>query len=212
MHIARQTPQELVVVDSSRWVSALCAAGALMALRAASSHHKTAEWIAFALLVMFALIFFLRKTFIFDNTRRTVRWTGRTILKAESGEIAFDEINNIGTQETTATDRNFSVPVYRLAIETSRATVPMSYNYSGRGDRYSALRRQILEFVRPGSQSATPRLEGAAAEAEEARLRALLREGHRTEAIALARSTESLGAAEAAERVEAIEAGIRQEE
>ncbi len=29
MHIARQKPQEIVVVDSSRWISAICGAVAL---------------------------------------------------------------------------------------------------------------------------------------------------------------------------------------
>jgi hypothetical protein len=91
----------------------------------------------------------LRKTFTFDATRRIVRWKGRTVLKAESGEIPFDEITDIGTEATTAGNRN--VPVYRLTIITPRATIPMAYTYNGQPDRYSTLRRQILDFIKAGS-------------------------------------------------------------
>jgi hypothetical protein len=34
----------------------------------------------------------LRKIFTFDATHRTVRLKGCTVLKAESGEISFDDI------------------------------------------------------------------------------------------------------------------------
>ena len=53
-----------------------------------------------------ALIMDLRKTFTFDATHRIVRLRGRTVLKAESGEISFDDITDIGTEDTrTGRDR-----------------------------------------------------------------------------------------------------------
>jgi hypothetical protein len=67
------------------------------------------------------------------------------VFKAESGEIRFDEITDIGTEVNRAGNRE--VPVYRLTIITSQATIPMAYAYSGHEDRYSTLRRQILDFV-----------------------------------------------------------------
>jgi hypothetical protein len=65
----------------------------------------------------------LRKTFTFDATHHIVRWKGRTVLKAELGEIPFDHIADSGTEATRAGNRD--VPVYRLPIITPRATIPM---------------------------------------------------------------------------------------
>ena len=148
MHIARQTPQELVIVAGSRWVSTICAAGALFTLYLVISRHHPKALFATAFFLLFALLMDLRTTFIFDATRRIVRWKGRTVLKAESGEIPFDEITDIGTEANCAGNRN--VPVYRLTIVTSRATIPMAYTWNGQPDGYSALRSQILAFVKPG--------------------------------------------------------------
>ena len=40
MHIARQTPQELVIVAGSRWVSAICAAAALITVYDVIVRHE----------------------------------------------------------------------------------------------------------------------------------------------------------------------------
>lgn len=148
MHIARQTPQELVVVSGTRWVSAICAAAALFSLYSVITRHAPMGLLLTGFLLLCALTMDLRKIFTFDAMRRTVHWKGRTILKAESGEIPFDEITDIGTESTRAA-RN--VPVYRLTIITPRATVPMAYSYNGQPDSYSTLRARILDFVKPGS-------------------------------------------------------------
>jgi hypothetical protein len=152
MHIARQTPQELVIVSGTRWVSAICAAAALFTLYLVIAHHQPkGDFFLPAFFLLFAVIMDLRKTFTFDGTRRMVRWRGRKVFKAESGEIPFDEITDIGTEAKRAASQpgGTDVPIYRLTIVTARATIPMAYAYSGDEDRYSALRRQILEFVKP---------------------------------------------------------------
>jgi hypothetical protein len=150
MHIARQTPQELVVVAGTRWVSAICAAAAVFMLYLVITRHQPKGYLFLpAFLVLFAVIMDLRKTFTFDATRRTVFWNGRKVFKAESGEIPFAEIADIGTEVRRAGNRD--VPTYRLTIITPQATIPMAYTYNGANDGYSALRGQILEFVKPGS-------------------------------------------------------------
>jgi len=150
MHIARQTSQELIVVSGSRWVSAICAAGALFNTYFAITRHAPKSYLLVtAFFLLCALIMDLRKTFTFDATERIVRWKGRTVLKAASGEIPFDDITDIGTEATRAGNRD--VPVYRLTIVTPRATIPMAYTYNGQPDSYSALRRQIFDFVKSGS-------------------------------------------------------------
>src|ERR1700694_2982261 len=113
MHIARQTPQELTVVSGSRWVSAICAAGALFYTYFAITRHAPKGYLLLtAFFLLFVLIMDLRKSFPFDAPQRIVRWKGRTVLKAESGEISFDDITDIGTEATRAGNRD--VQVYRL--------------------------------------------------------------------------------------------------
>lgn len=148
MHIARQTPQELVIVSGTRWLSASCAVAALFSLYFVITRHERVGLFATGLLVLFALVMDLRKIFTFDAMQHLVRWKGRTLLKAESGEIPFDDITDIGTESARAA-RN--VPTYRLTIITPRGTIPMAYTYNGQPDRYSALRQQILDFVKTGS-------------------------------------------------------------
>jgi hypothetical protein len=149
MHIARQTPQELVVVAGTRWLSVICAAASLFTLYFVITRHELKEPLFLAaFFLLFALIMDLRKTFTFDARQRMVRWNGRKVFKAESGEIPFDDITDIGTESARAAR---GVPVYRLTIITPRATIPMAYAYNGQPDGYSTLRRQILDFVKPAS-------------------------------------------------------------
>ncbi len=152
MHIARQTPRELVVVAGTRWVSAICAAAALITLYIVITRHEPKGYLFLpAFFLLFAFIVDLRKTFTFDATRRIVRWKGRKVFKAESGEIPFDDISDIRTEASSASSQSGGreVPIYRLTIITARATIPMDYSYSGHEDRYSTLRAQILDFIKP---------------------------------------------------------------
>ena len=137
-------------MTGTRWLSAVVACVALFPLYDLITHHGWMDFFLAAFLLGFALLMDLRKTFTFDGVRRVVRWNGRKILKGESGEIPFADINNIGTQVTTA-GQNQRVPIYRLTIETSQATIPMAYTYAGQPDGYAALRKQILEFIKGGA-------------------------------------------------------------
>src|SRR6266446_6555971 len=105
MHIARQTPQELIVVAGTRWVSAICAAAAIFTLYFVINRHEPKGLFLAAFFLLFALIMDLRKTFTFDARQRIVRWNSRKVFKAESGEIPFDDITEIGTEATRAGDR-----------------------------------------------------------------------------------------------------------
>jgi hypothetical protein len=149
MHIARQTPQELVVVAGTRWISAICAAAALFIFSLVIRRHEPKGLLLAGFFLLFALIMDQRKTFAFDSMQRIVRWKGRKVFKAESGTISFDDIVDIGTETTRA--GRADTTVYRLMIVTSRTAIPMAYTYNGQPDRYSALREQILEFIRPRS-------------------------------------------------------------
>ena len=160
MHIARQTPQELVVVAGTRWFSAVCAAAALSTLYLVITRHQPKGYLFLpAFLLVFALLMDLRKTFTFNAMHRIVRWNGRKVFKAESGELPFGDITDIGTEARRAGNRG--VPIYRLTIITPQGTIPMAYVYRGHPDGYSALRGQILDFVKPGSSKQSPERGGS---------------------------------------------------
>ncbi len=137
-------------MSGTRWVSTICAAGALFTLYDVVSRNEPKALFLTAFLLLFALCMDLRKTFTFDAMQRIVRWKGRKIFKAESGEIPFDDITDIGTevQSTSSGSGGRQVPIYRLTIITPRATGPMAYAYNGQTDGYSALRGQILEILK----------------------------------------------------------------
>ena len=139
------------MVAGSRWVSAVCAVAAIFPIYSAITRHERAALFLAAFLLLFALIMDLRKTFTFDAMQRVVRWKGRKVFKAESGEIPFHDITDIGTESSRAGSRN--VPVYRLTIDTPQGTIPMAYTYNGQPDGYATLRGQILDFVRPRLES-----------------------------------------------------------
>jgi len=148
MHIARQTPRELVVVSGTRWLSAIVGAAAVGSLYFVVPRREVMGYVVTAFLALFAVIMDLRKTFTFDAMQRVVHWKGRTILKAEAGEVPFDAILDICRQSQPAKNNE---PVYRLAIVTAQATVPMAYTYNGQPDAYSTLRTEILSYVRNGT-------------------------------------------------------------
>lgn len=153
MHIARQTAQELVVVDSTRWISAICAAGLVVTLYFVIIRHEPRDLFIALFFLFFAIFLDLRKTFVFDAMRRTVQWKGRKVFKSESGEIPFDEITDIGMEHSADIwGPGGKQPYkYRLTIITPQVTIPMAYAYSDHDDQYSNLRLQILHFIRHGS-------------------------------------------------------------
>ena len=83
------------------------------------THHELKGLFLAAFFLLFALIMDLRKTFTFDAMQRIVRWKGRKVFKAESGEIRFDDITDIRTEASVG---DMGVPIYRLTIITPRAS------------------------------------------------------------------------------------------
>ena len=200
MHIVRQSPQELLVVDSSRWISALAAGAGVVTGFAALAKHQPKGFLGVGLFLLFAVLADAQTSFTFDAIRRVVHWSGRRFLRTESGTIAFDEIRDV-TVEASASGSEGGTS-YRLAILTDAGTRPMAYGYSGIGD-FRKMRESILAMVRPEDQIGL--LEPRPL-ADEASIRSLLRQGRRIDAIHLLRVTEKLSLSEAVLRINAIEA------
>jgi hypothetical protein len=208
MHIQRETPAELVVVDGTLWMSTPFTFGFVYMLYQTIHRaimHTGNRWDVLAPIIMglFAWASAQHTRFVFKAMPGMVRWRRFQYLRIRSGSISFDEVTDIAI-ETTTTDKGGKV--HRLVVVTSQARIPMSNGYSGLGN-FDKMRARILEYVKgPGAA-------GTAAADREAELRSSLRsllaQGRKFEAIKLFRESEGGGLAEAKSLVDSIEAEIK---
>jgi hypothetical protein len=208
MHIQRETPTELVVVDGTLWMSVPFTFGFVYMLYQTvhrAINHTGNRWDVLAPIIMglFAWASAQHTRVVFSAAPRTVQWRRFQYFRMHSGSCPFDEVSDISI-ETTTTDKGGKV--HRLTLVTSQAKIPMSNGYSGLGN-FDKMRARIMEFVKgPGAA-------GTAATDKEAELvsslRSLLAQGRKIEAIKLFRESEGGGLAEAKGRVESIEAEMK---
>lgn len=206
MRIVRQSPTELVVKNSSLWMSIVCGGGALALILFGIAKAQPNLFLVAAFFLLFATITARETTFTFDGLERVTRWSGYKPFKSESGSIRFDDISDI-TIEAMSMDK--SGMTYRLTLQTANGPVPMANAYSGSRDGYASLRRQILAFVKPGLQHEPPEthVDGIPADLASS-IRSLLQQGRTIDAIALLRAREKIGLTEAKKRVEALQAKV----
>jgi len=212
MKILRQTPQELITVDSTVWISMICALASLPLFYVSVVLRKNGSIFGACLFILFAVLAYTKLTFVFDAVRRTVNWNGHKLYKVASGTITFDEIVGIGT-ETSSGGESGEI-TYRLTILTPQGSVPMAYSYGGNSQQYESLRKTILAFVKPERYNAASleatTFESVAAENEPS-IRSLLAQGRKIDAITLVRTRENLGLTQAVERVNDVEMRMKAE-
>jgi len=201
MRITRQTPTELVVADSSMWLSAIFAAAACMPAGIAISEHKPNGFYAAAILLFFAVVWMRKTQFTFDARQHTARWTARKIFKVQSGSIPFDDVRDI-IMDTMSSDKGTTM--YRLSIVTSQGSVQMEAAYNGGRDHHVKIREAIFAFLHPDAPVATNR-PTASGIPDDSMIGSLLAQGRKIDAIRLLRSTENLTLTEATQRVEAMD-------
>lgn len=193
MHITRKTNQELVILDSSIWLSvSLLCVSAFATYRIVEQGKKSGLW-AVGFLLLFALFFWRREVVVFDGARQQAEWRRRRAFKVAGGTIPFSEITGIGMEATSAKN---NVLVYRLTILTANGSVPMSDNYAGDRQRYEKLKAEILDFLKIDSDEVktAQTVDGIA---DEASVRSLLQQGRRIDAIQLVRSMQNVSLVEA---------------
>jgi len=203
MHVTRRTNQELVVLDSSIWVSVFLLCASLFAAYRLSIQHNTRGFLSLGFMLLFILLFWRKEVVVFDAARQQAIWTRRRIFKVASGTIPFSDITGINLEATSSKN---DVLVYRLAILTPQGTVPMSDSYAGNLQKYEKLKQDILEFVNPKLAQAAGLANGAQAGNVdyEASIRSLLQQGRKIDAIHLLRTTQKVSLVEATDRIAAI--------
>lgn len=200
MHVTRKTNQELVVLDSSIWISIfLLIVSAFMTYRLLLENNRRGLWID-AIFLLFILLFWRREVVVFDAARQQAIWTRRRLFNVATGAIPFSEITGIG-METTSSGNALT---YRLSILTAKGSTPMSDSYASGQKKYEDLRKEIQDFLKidnstsPSSSTLTTGID------DEASVRSLLQQGRRIDAIQLIRTTQKLSLVEATNRVAAM--------
>jgi len=195
MHITRKTNQELVILDSSIWISVfLLCASAFVTYRLILENNQRGILLD-GIFLLFIVLFWRKEVVVFDVARQQATWTRRRLFKVATGSIPFSDINGIGIETTSSGN----APTYRLSIITSLGSIPMSDSYAGGQQKYEELRQEIVDFLKldPGS-TLTSGID------DEASVRSLLKQGRRIDAIQLVRSTQKLSLTEATQRVAAL--------
>lgn len=221
MKIIRQTPAELVVQDSSLWISLICALAATFLLYFVVAQHQTRVWYAIAFFLLCALVWLRRSTFTFSAATQRIDWNRLRFFTTKTGTIAFSDVRSINI-ESSSSDKG--TLTYRLAIATiSQGIVPMSGVYTSGQRHIESLRDTVQQFVKPADSGATPAAFSTASasiplNADAARtaalndsIRGLLQQGRKVDAILLVRQSEHLDLTEATFRVNHIESQLRSE-
>jgi len=206
MRITRQAATELVVVDSSLWIAAISAFGALSLFCATAITEKKGNLVCAGFFAICSLICIRRTRFVFDARARVVRWKNLLFLKASTGSLAFDDIRGIGIE---ASSGDGGSATYRLTILTSQKPIPLAYSYSPGSDKYAAMREAIVTFLnlqpdgrKAASAPGTASQEGI--DGLEPSILELVRTGRTIDAITLLRSVEKMSLSEAKRRVDEI--------
>lgn len=194
MHVTRKANQELVVVDSSIWVSVLLLCVFVPAAYLSIVRGERAGLLAAGFSLLCGFVFWRKEVVVFDAGRQRASWWRHRAFKAARGEVPFSEITGIGMESSPA-DRTL---VYRLTILTSGQPVPMSDVYRDK-QGCDSVRAQILEFLHLDEEA--PSSSGVA---HENSIQSLLRQGRKLDAVELVRASGHIGLTEAVNLVNQI--------
>jgi hypothetical protein len=176
MHIVRKTNQELVVLDSSIWISVGLLCVSVFVVYQLIEKGNQRGLLVVGLFLLFALLFWRREVVVFDAARQQAEWRRRRFLKVATGTVPFSEITGIGMETTTAKNNELC---YRLTMLTPNGSVPMADTYASNREKYENLRNEILSFLHldSGEETSMHATLPASGIADEASVRSLLQAG-----------------------------------
>jgi len=204
MKIVRQSDTELVLRESTLWISILLALVALPLFYASTLPGKRGNLILAIFFAVGALVWLRKATVIFDATQHLVRWRRMRFFRSASGTVPFSEIAGIGTETSSGSGGS---TLYRLTLLTGHGPIPFTDAYGGGRDRWAQLRETTQRFLH--THRGTP-LPAPSADLDDS-LRALLRRGRKVEAVRLLESAEHLDLTTATQRVNQLVLRMRVE-
>jgi len=182
MTVARSTQTEVVVQNSTLWLSAVFGVLGLSLLAAAFSSGEKRLITAALAMAGFAVLCLSKYTFVFDATQRMVRWQTLRFGKRGAGSMPFSEVKDVVLQSAPAQSGRVT---YRLAMLTGEGAMPLSSGYGDTRARCLATQSQIMQLLRPGQSGAAPKPAGSIAEQLDSSMRTLLAQGRKIDAIKL---------------------------
>jgi hypothetical protein len=207
MRIVRQNESEIVVEDSSLWMTVFCALCAVFIFWIALTHGQYKTLISGGIFLLMGLVCLRKATFVFSAKAQSIRWTRLRMGRIQTGNIAFPDVQDIATETTIASGARLRC---RLSIRTGAGTTPMSDGYSASQDQAATVRAALLDFVLTASGAKTA---GAASPVNtdairtlqlNDSIRSLLLQGKKIDAILLVRQSEHLDLTEATYRVNQV--------
>ncbi|HEX3985548.1 MAG TPA: hypothetical protein VHX13_02970 [Acidobacteriaceae bacterium] len=202
MKIVRQSDSELVLRESTLWISILLALAALPLFYASTLPGNRGDLILAVFFAIGALVWLRKATVIFDAAQRAVRWRRMRFFRSASGTVPFSEIAGIGTETTSGSGGS---TLYRLTILTGQQPIPFTDTFGAGRDRWTHIRDTAQRFLRtiPGTSLPAP---GSDLDAS---LRSLLLRGRRVEAIRLLQTADHLDLSAATQRVNQLAVRIK---
>ena len=197
MHVTRKTNQELVVVDSSIWISVFLLCCFVPAVYLSIVRGERVGFLAAGFLLLCVFLFWRKEVVVFDAGKQQAAWWRRRAFKAASGVVPFSEITGIGMEASAAGN---NVLTYRLTILTSGQPVPMSDMYRGDKQGCDSIKAEILQFLHLDREELS-----SSGVAHENSIQSLLRQGRKLDAIELVRASEKIGLTEAVNLVNQID-------
>lgn len=194
MRIVRHTDTELVLRESTLWISILLALVALPLFYASTLPGKRGNLIVAIFFAIGALVWLRKATLVFDAAQREVYWRRMRFFRSASGTVPFSEIAGIGTESSSGSGGS---TLYRLTLLTGQKPIPFTDTFGGGRDRWTSLRETTQRFLQ--THRGTP-LPMPSADLDDS-LRALLRRGRKVEAVRLLKAAEHLDLPSATQRV-----------
>ena len=85
MHVVKETPNELVIKDSSMWLAAVFVIAGVAVALFGIAHSYPLSFLVSLILLLFAAPFARTLKFTFSSDERLARWRGRKIVQSGSG-------------------------------------------------------------------------------------------------------------------------------
>jgi len=200
MTVQRNTETELIVRNSTLWLSAVFGVLGLIAL--AASFSVGDKRLARPALVMAgcAVVCLSKYTFVFDPAQRIVRWRTLRFGRRRTGSMPFDEVKDVVLESEAGKSR----PTYRLALLTVNGSIPLSSGYGDTSARCLALQSKIRQLLRPGQPAAATAPAASIAAHLDSSIRTLVAQGRKIDAIKLLTSM-GINLPDAKQRTDEIE-------
>lgn len=194
MKIVRQSDTELVLRESTLWISVLLALVALALFYASTLPRQRGDLILAIFFAIGALVWLRTANIVFDATQHIVHWRRMRFFRAASGTVPFSEIAGIGTETSSGSGGS---TLYRLTLLTGQQPIPFTDTFAGGRDRWVGLRETAQRFLQAHRGAPLP---APGADLDDS-LRALLQRGRKVEAVRLLQTAEHLDLPTAAQHV-----------